>query len=139
MLTYQFNDRYAAFGGFTYDCFLATASVKFLRGTPPLNTVWRDQTINRVWQGGVDAKPTKDLELRLSGNFLRTTGVGAISGEPPVYGPIRWPMVTGTIAYRFPRVGRLSVDLQRTYFIQDIFTGDNFSGNLLALRWTKEF
>src|SRR5207249_3948888 len=38
VLTYQFNDRYAAFGGFTYDCFLATASVKFLRGTPPLNT-----------------------------------------------------------------------------------------------------
>ena len=139
VLTYQLNDRFSAFGGFTYDSFLATASVAFLRGIAPLNTVWRDQTVNRIWQAGVDARPTNNFDMRLSGNFLQTTGVGEISGELPVYGTIRWPVVTGTIGYRFPRIGRLSAELMRTYFIQDIFSADNFSGNVLAIRLTKEF
>ena len=90
-------------------------------------------------QAGVDARPTNNFDMRLSGNFLQTTGVGEISGELPVYGTIRWPVVTGTIGYRFPRIGRLSAELMRTYFIQDIFSADNFSGNVLAIRLTKEF
>jgi hypothetical protein len=138
-VTYELTDRLALFGGFVYDSFFATASVTFLRGTAPLSAVWRDQTINRVWQAGIDAKPAGGLELRLNGNYIRTTGAGEISGEPPTFGPLTWPMVTGTIAYAFPRIGRLAVDLQRTYYIEEIMQGDNFSANLLSLRWSKDF
>src|SRR6185295_8879901 len=138
-LTYAWNDRLSLFGGFGYDSFLATASITFLRGTAPLNATWRDQTVNRVWQAGIDARPVKRVSLRLSGNYDRTTGVGEISGEPPVSGPIRWPMVTGTAGFDFGKPGRLSLDLQRTYYIEEIQTGDSFSANVLAIRWTKDF
>jgi hypothetical protein len=70
---------------------------------------------------------------------VRTTGVGEISGEPPAFGPLRWPMATGTIAYDFPKAGRLSIDLQRTYYIEEILRGDNFNANILGIRWTKDF
>jgi len=138
-VTYTFNERLATFAGFGYDSFLATASVTFLRGPAPLSAVWRDQTINRVWQVGIDARPTKRLILRLSGNYDRTTGVGEISGEPPTQGPIRFPLMTGTVSYDFGVPGRFSIDLQRTYYIEEIMRGDNFNANILGLRWTKDF
>jgi hypothetical protein len=138
-LTYTLNDKLALLGGFTYDSFLATASVTFLRGVAPLQAIWRDQTINRVWQAGIDARPARNVTVQLSGNYIRTTGVGEISGEPPISGPLRWPMVTGTVAYNFPKAGRLSLDLQRTYYIEEILKGDNFSANILGIRFTREF
>ena len=138
-VSYRLNDRLSLLGGFTYDSFLATASVTFLRGTAPLDTTWRDQTINRIWQAGLEAKPTRRATINLSANYLRTTGVGEITLEPPIEGPIRWPFMTGTASYDFPQVGRLSIDLQRTYYIEKILTGDNFAANLLTIRWTKEF
>jgi hypothetical protein len=133
------EERLAVFGGLTYDSFLATAAVTFLRGTAPLSATWRDQTINRVWQAGFEAKPVSNLTLTFTGSYDRTTGAGEISGEPPVYGPLRWPLVSGTVAYRFPALGQLSIDLQRTYYIEQIVRDDNFSANLLGIRWTKEF
>jgi hypothetical protein len=138
-LSYSLNDRLSLFGGFGYDSFLATASITFLRGTAPLSAIWRDQTINRIWQAGIDVRPTKRFSLRASGNYDRTTGVGEISGEPPTQGPLRFPFMTGTLAYDFGRSGRLSIDLQRAYYIEEIMTGDNFNANVLAIRWTKNF
>ena len=138
-ITYTLNNKLALLGGFTYDSFLATASITFLRGVAPLQAIWRDQTINRVWQAGIDARPVRNLTLQFSGNYLRTTGVGEISGEPPAFGPLRWPLLSGTIAYDFPKAGRLSIDLQRTYYIEEILRGDNFSANILGIRWTREF
>ena len=138
-VTFALNNRLSLFGGFGYDSFLATASITFLRGTAPLQATWRDQTINRVWQAGIDARPSKKVILRLSGNYDRTTGVGEISGEPPLQGPIRWPMMTGTASYDFGMPGRLSLDLQRTYYIEEILPGDNFNANVLVVRWTKDF
>jgi hypothetical protein len=104
-----------------------------------LNDFLRDQEINRVWQGGIAMKPVKRFEARLSGNFDRSTGVGQISGEPPAYGPVTWPLVTGALAYNFPQVGRLSADLQRTYYVEQIVRGNNFSANVLTIRWTRGF
>ena len=138
-LTYSVADRLSLFGGFVYDSFFATASVTFLRGTAPLNATWRDQTINRVWQAGIDTSPIPGLDLRMSGNYIRTTGAGEISGELPISGPLTWPMVSGTASYNFPKVGRLAVDLQRTYYIEELMQGDNFSANVLSIRWMKEF
>jgi len=136
---YSPSDQLALYGTFTYDSFLATAAITFLRGTPPLTATWRDQTINRIWQAGIEARPVSSLSFNISGSYDRTTGAGEISGEPPAFGPLRWPLVSGTVSYDFPNVGRLSIDLQRTYYIEEIMRGDNFSANLLGIRWTREF
>ncbi len=138
-LSYSFNDRFTIFSGFSYLSYFAQGDIVYVRGTAPLNDFLRDQEVNRVWQGGVEAKPTKSLGLRLSGNFDRSTGLGEISGEPPAYGPLTWPLVTGTVYYSFPRAGRLSIDLQRTYYTEQIVTGNNFQANLLTIRWTRDF
>jgi opacity protein-like surface antigen len=138
-VSYALDDRLAVYGGFAYDSFFATASVTFIRGTLPLTATWRDQTVNRVWQAGVATQPRRHLGFNLSGNFVRTTGVGEISGEPPAFGPMTWPLVTGTVYYDFPKAGRLSLDLQRTYYVEEIVRGDDFRANLLTIRWTKDF
>jgi hypothetical protein len=138
-LSYALNNRFSIFTGFSYMSFFAQGNIVYARGTPPLDDLLRDQELNRVWQGGVEARPTKRLGLRLTGNFDRSTGVGAISGEPPAYGPLTWPLLTGTVYYSSPKAGRLSIDLQRTYYSEQIVTGNNFQANLLTFRWTRDF
>jgi len=85
------------------------------------------------------AKPTKRLGVQFTGNFVRSTGAGEISLEPPTFGPLTWPMATGSIYYDLPRFGRLAADLQRTYYIEQIVHGNDFGANLLTLRWTRGF
>lgn len=138
-ISYALDDRFSVYGGFSYESYFATAGVTFIRGTPPLSTTWRDQTVNRVWQAGLAAKPLPRLGFNLSGNFVRTTGAGEISGEPPIFGPLTWPLVTGTVYYDFPKAGRLSLDLQRTYYLEELVRGNDFRANLLTIRWTKDF
>jgi hypothetical protein len=138
-VSWAWNDCLTTFAGFTYDNFLATASVNFLRGVAPINTTWRDQTVNRVWQAGVTARLHKRAGLSFSGNFVRTTGVGEITGELPSQGPVTFPMATATGYYDVPVFGRLALDLQRTYYREEIVTGNDFSANLLTVRWTKGF
>jgi len=137
--SYALNERFSVFAGFTYESFFSQGDILFLRGTKPLSNFFRDQEINRVWQGGIEVKPVKRFQARLSGNFDNSSGVGQISGEPPAYGPLTWPLVTGTLAYDFPRAGQLAVDLQRTYYAEQIVRGNNFSANLLTIRWTRGF
>jgi hypothetical protein len=149
-VSYSMGDRFSIFGGFSYDSYYAQGNVVYVRGTAPITDFLRDQEVNRVWSGGIEGKPTKRSGLRLSGNFDRSSGVGAITGlpaaatpatynEPPAYGPVTWPLVTGTVYYDIPRAGRLAVDLQRTYYIEEIVTVNNYSANLLTIRWTKGF
>jgi hypothetical protein len=138
-ISYALGPRFSVLAGFTYDNFYAQGNIVYARGTPPLNDFLRDQEVNRVWQGGIEGKPTKRLGLRVTGNFDRSTGRGQLSGEPPAYGPVTWPLATGTVYYDVPMAGRLAVDLQRTYYIEQIVPGNNFSANLLTIRWTKAF
>ena len=138
-VSYSFDPRFSIFTGFSYASFYAQGDIMYARGTAPLNDFLQDQEVNRVISGGLEARPVKRFGLRLSGNYDNSTGVGEISGEPPAYGPVRWPLVTGTVFYEFPKVGRLSIDLQRTYYIQQIVTVNNFSANLLTIRWTRDF
>jgi len=138
-VSYSLGERFSVFGGFSYESYFAQGDILYARGTPPLNNSLRDQELNRVWSGGLEGKPTKRLGLRLSGNFDRSSGSGAITGEPPAYGPLTWPLVTGTIYYDLPKAGRVAVDLQRTYYNEEIVTGNNFSANLLTFRWTRGF
>jgi hypothetical protein len=138
-LSYALNDRFSIFGAYTYDSIFAAGTIVYARGTPPLNDFLRDQEVDRVMQAGVEAKPSKYFGIQLTGNFDRSTGLGQISGEPPAYGPLTWPLVTGTVYVNFPKAGRLSVDLQRTYYIEQIVTANNFQANLLTIRWTRDF
>ena len=138
-VSYALNERFSVYGGFSYDSYYAMGDIVYARGPAPLADTLRDQDMNRVWQGGIEIKPTKRSGLRLTGNFDRSSGVGRISGEPPAYGPVTWPLVTGTGYYDFPIAGRLSVDLQRTYYSEQIVTVNNFSANILTIRWTRSF
>jgi hypothetical protein len=136
---YSLAERLSVFAGFSYDSYYAQGNILYARGTAPLADSLQDQELNRVWSGGIDAKLFKRAGIRLSGNFDSSSGVGAITGEPPAYGPLTWPLVTGTAYYDLPKAGRVAVDLQRTYYIEQIVTGNNFSANLLTIRWTKSF
>jgi len=138
-LSYAWNENLSVFGGFTYDSFLATGDIVFLRGPAPLNNSMRDQAINRVWTGGLELNPTSNIGLRATGNYDRTTGVGQIGTEPPAYGPLTWPMATATVFFDIPRAGRLSIDLQRTYYTEELVPVNNFSANMLTVRWTRGF
>jgi len=138
--TYEVNDRLSTFAGFSYDSYFASDFVNFLRGPAPITgVVLRDQTVDRVWQAGVNAKVSPRLGVRFAGNYVRATGMGEITGETPLYGPIRFPYATGTIYYDFPRAGRLSVLLQRTYYSEQIVAGNNFGAHILTICWTKGF
>ena len=79
----------------------------------------------------------KGLGVNFAGNFVRSTGAGEISGEAPNFGPLTFPMGTATIFYDLPKVGRLAVDLQRTYYLEGIVRGNDFGANLAAVRWTR--
>jgi hypothetical protein len=143
MLTYTVNPKYSLFGGFTYDNELATGVIAYQRGVTVPGTAYslRDQALNRVWQAGFAAEPVKYFGIRFTGNFVRTTGLGDEGGITPVYGPLTWPLGTGTVYFNFPKAGRLSVDLQRTYYAQQLFpiSTNNFSANILMIRWTRDF
>jgi hypothetical protein len=138
-LSYAWSDRMSMFGGFTYDSLYAAGNILFARGPAPLSGTLRDTAINRVWQGGLEIKPDSWLGMRISGNYDRTTGEGTVNGEPPAYGPLTFPMVTGTVYFNFPKAGRLSIDLQRTYYTEQLVPVNNYSANLLTLRWTRSF
>ncbi len=143
MLTYTINPKYSVFGGFTYDNELATGIVAYQRGVAVAGTSYplRDQALNRVWQGGLAAEPCKFFGIRFTGNFVRTTGFGDEGGISPVYGPLTWPLGTGTVYFNIPRAGRLSFDLQRTYYTQELYpiSANNFGANMLMIRWTRDF
>jgi hypothetical protein len=136
-VSYNFSDRFSANAGYTYESLFGTGEVIFIRGPAPLNVNWQDAFINRGLTGGLILKPVKRFGINVSGNFLRTTGASQITGEPPTIGPLTFPLITGTLYYDFQKVGRLSIILQRTYYIEQLVTGNNFQANLLTIKWTK--
>jgi len=138
MLNYTYNPKYSLFAGFTYDNEFASGIITYQRSVVFTDTL-RDQALNRIWQAGLAAQPSKYFGFRFTGNYLRTTGLGQESGISPVYGPLTSPYATGTVYFNFPKAGTLSVDLQRTYYIQQIITVNNFSANMLTIRWTRDF
>jgi len=138
-VSYAWDEHMSMFGGFTYDSFYAAGNIQFARGPAPLAGMLRDTAINRVWQGGVEIQPVSWAGIRFSGNYERTTGEGQVNGEPPAYGPLTWPMATTTVYFNVPRAGRISIDLQRTYYTEELVPVNNYSANILTLRWTRNF
>ncbi|HEX4997314.1 MAG TPA: hypothetical protein VFY29_03760 [Terriglobia bacterium] len=138
IISYVWNEQVSLFGGFTYDSFYAQGDIEYARGVAPMSFL-RDQEIHRVWQAGFDVKPIHSVGIRASGNYDRLTGEGVILAEPPGYGPARFPFVSASVYYDCDKLGRLSVDLARTYYIEELVTADNFSANLLTVRLTRKF
>jgi hypothetical protein len=137
--SYAMGERWSGFAGLSYQSFLGDGNATFLRGPTPLSVAMHDQEIDRAWQAGVTLKASARLGLSLTGNFDRTTGHDTITGEPPLYGPVTFPYATGSLYYEVPRVGRLSVDLQRTYLLQELLPLNNFSANLLTIHYIRTF
>jgi hypothetical protein len=45
----------------------------------------------------------------------------------------------GQVHFDFQRLGRLTLQLQRTYYIEEIVSGNNFGAKLLTIAWTRAF
>jgi len=139
-LSYALSDRFSVTGGLDYQSFLGTGEVTFLRGTPPITEVpMRDREIDRVWQAGVISRPVPRLGITATANFDRTSGIDSMAGEPPLYGSLSFTYGTGSVYYDIPRGGRIAVDLQRAYLIQELLPLNDFRANLLTLRFSRAF
>jgi len=140
LVTFEPHAKFSVFGGFSYDSFFASDFVNFLRGTAPFTgVILRDQTVNRLWQAGFRAEPTPRVGINFAGNYLRTTGMGEFIGEMPLYGPLKHPYASGSIYYDIPQFGKLELVLQRTYYSEQIISANNFSANMLTIRWAHGF
>ncbi len=138
--TYELNEKLSGFVGFSYDSFWAQSTVNFLQGLSPLAQVsLTDQNVDRVWQGGINAGPVKHLSLSLAGNYVRVNGQGIVLGETPLYGPMTFPYASGSLAYDAGKAGTLGVQLQRTYYIEQIVPGNNFGAKILLISWKRNF
>jgi hypothetical protein len=145
---YDFNNRFSVNAGYSYESLFGADAVLITEGTL-FSGFQQDAFINRGWRGGFILKPTKRFGINVSGNYLRTTGasqyfsteVSPLLSAPivwlPSVGRLTWPMMTATLYYDFPKAGRLSLDLQRTYYVEQLVKGNNFQADLLTIKWTK--
>ena len=99
----------------------------------------RSREIDRVWQAGVTVRPAARLGVTATANFDRTSGVEAIAGEPALYGPLSFTYATGSISYDVPRAGRVALELQRTYLLQELLPLNDFRANLVTVRFSRAF
>ena len=159
--SYAFSKRLSANLGYSYESLLGTDAVDFstTSTTTPFVGWQRDAFINRGLRGSIIIKPAKGFGINFSGNYLRMTGasqlwstaipsvgIAPIAGVTPgLTGPIVWlpsdgpltfPTATATVYYDFPKVGRLSLDFERTYYIEQLVKGNNFQADLLTIKWT---
>ena len=136
----KIDPRFTVFEGFSYDRLLAANFVNFLRGTARLRNVsLRDQAVERLWHAGLRALPVPRLGVSFSGTFIQATRVEEIAGEAPIYGPMTFPYASGSLWYDFFKLGRLTAQLQRTYYMEEIVTRNNFSANISMIAWTRSF
>jgi len=111
--------------------------VSFLRGTTPFtNLSLRDQTVDRVWQGGIRATPFPRLSISFAGNFVRTTGSGEIYGEAPLYGPMSFPYATGSVHYDF-RFGKTHFAIAAHLLYRADCAGEQFQCKFID-HWVDE-
>jgi hypothetical protein len=139
-VSYAFSDRFTILGGFDWRSFTGLGNGSFARGTAPINDLPTiDREIDRVWQAGLTLRPVARLGVTATGNFDRTTGTDTIFGEPALYGASSFPYATVSVFYELPRGGRIDVDLQRTYWLQELLPVNNFSASLLTVRYSHGF
>lgn len=138
--TYEIEDKFSTFVGFSYDSFWMQSVVNFLPGLAPVEQVsLTDQNVDRVWQAGFNAGPVKNFSASFAGNYVRVNGQGVVLGERPLYGPMTFPYASGSLSYDAKKAGKLSIQLQRTYYIEQIVPGNNFGAKILLISWTRSF
>jgi hypothetical protein len=139
-VTYELNEKLSGFVGFSYDSFWAQSTVNFLQGLSPLAQVsLTDQNVDRVWQGGINAGPVRHVSVSLAGNYVSVNGQGVVLGETPLYGPMTFPYGSGSVSYDAGKAGKLAIQLQRTYYIEQIVPGNNFGAKILLISWKRNF
>lgn len=137
---YEISEKVSIFTGFSYDSFWAQSYVNFLPGESLIGQVsLTDQNVDRLWQAGVNAGPVKNVSVSLAGNYVRVNGQGIVLGSTPLYGPMTFPYASGSVSYDLKKVGKLAVQLQRTYYIEQIVPGNNFGAKILLISWTRSF
>ena len=138
-LWYQPFTRLGVEAGFNYGRFLSDNSIAYVRGAAPLtgfSTMW---SIDRNYLWGMKASPTRALTLSYSGQFLRSTGRAAFTGESSFYGPLTWPAWNAELAYSFTKFGRLGFGWNRSYYKEDLFRLTDYSANGFTLRFDLPF
>jgi hypothetical protein len=149
-VSYDFGSRVSASAGYSYESIFGSDAVLWsaTSATTPFNGFERDAFINRVITASLVVKPVKHFGLNASGNFLRTTGASSLYSTivapalgapivwPPSVGPLTFPLITVSPYYDFAKAGRLSIDLQRTYYVEQLVKGNNFQANMLTIKWT---
>lgn len=139
-VTYEMSERLSGFAGFSYDSYYAQSFVNFLRGTAPItNITLIDQNVERLWQAGFNAVPAKHVTLTFAGNYVRVNGLGVVMGELPMYGPMKFPYASGSLSYDAQKAGKLTLQLQRTYYSEQMVPGNNFGAKILLIAWTRSF
>ena len=137
---YEVSDKFSVFTGFSYDSFYAQSYVNFLQGLAPLALVsLTDQNVDRIWQAGFNAGPVKHLSASFAGNYVRVNGQGIVLGSTPLYGPMTFPYASGMLSYDAGKAGKLGIQLQRAYYIEQIVPGNNFGAKVLLISWTRSF
>ena len=79
------------------------------------------------------------VSLSFAGNYVRVNGQGVVLGEKPLYGPMTFPYASGSVSYDARKAGKLAIQLQRTYYIEQIVPGNNFGAKILLISWTRGF
>ncbi len=139
-VTYDLAEHFSGFAGFSYNSYDSIAFANFLRGTAPItNITMTDQEVERLWQAGFEVSPAKRLSLRFAGNFVRVNGQGVVMGDRPLYGPVTFPTGSGSLSYTFPHAGKLTVQLRRAYYREQILEANSFSAGVLLAEWTRSF
>ncbi|MBI2817335.1 MAG: hypothetical protein HYX72_10375 [Acidobacteria bacterium] len=127
-------------GGFSYLNFSSENSIRFLRGTPPLTGLLStDQTVDRIFTAGVNLNPVDALTLGFTGQFVRSTGLGTITRESSMYGPLTWPAWSAEIGFNTKNLGRVVFSWQRSYYYEDLFRAMDYSSHAFTLRFERAF
>jgi hypothetical protein len=79
------------------------------------------------------------LEVTATGSYTRVRGTDSITGEPPLYGPMTFPYGTVSVSYDISRVGKVSLDVQRMHYFQDLLPLNDVRAALVTLRYTRGF
>ena len=138
--SYQPAARLGFQGGFTYGNFSSQNTYRLLSGPPPLRGLLSsDQTIDRAWSAGVKVNPKGSLTLAFTGQFIRSTGVGTVTGEASTYGPLTWPAWSVEMGHTLKHFGRVVFAWQRSYYYEDFFRAADYSANAFTLRFEREF
>lgn len=139
-LWYQPIEKLGVQGGFNYGNFSSRNTIGFLTGTAPLTGLLStDQTTDRTYFLGFKANPKGSLAVSFTGQFIRSTGLGTLTGGGSMYGPLIWPAWAAEIGYMTKDVGRIVFGWQRSYYREDLFRAVDYSANGFTLRLERAF